>query len=112
MGSHETHDCKIEFQNAKLVTVMSLAITILFCTTILEVGIVKQNGYAGVKQSIMTSLPQYIVIKSNTNWAGSIIDSGLDYTTRGSHGDARFDIDCNHGAGPFSVVFDKKDVYG
>ena len=79
---------------------------------ILEVGIANQNSLAGVKEETVTQLSQYIVIKSNTNWAGSVIDSSPDYTTRGSYGDAKFDIDCSHGLGPFSVVFDKKAVFG
>ena len=60
----------------------------------------------------IVSPSQYIEIKSNTNWAGSIIESSSDYTVKGSYGEARFDIDCKHGPGPFSVVFDKKAVLG
>jgi hypothetical protein len=55
---------------------------------------------------------QYVMIKSNTHWEGSILDSSHDNTVIGNYGDAKFDINCNDGAGPFSVVFNKQGGFG
>ena len=91
----------------KIVTVVSLSLSILFCTATFKSGTGNQDVFGSI-----VSPSQYIEIKSNTDWAGSIYESSSDYTVTGSHGNARFDIDCKSGSGPFSVVFDKKSVFG
>ena len=101
-------------ESVRLVIIISLSIAFLFCSAITRVGANNQNILGQLKSGNLTSttIPQYILVKSNTSWAGSIIDSSYNYIIMGSYDDARFDIDCNHGAGPFSAVFDKKSVYG
>ena len=112
LKEYSTTDIVGPSDNAKIVTAFSLSTSILFCTTILEVGTANQYGLAGVKEETVTPLQQYVIIKSNTNWEGSVIDSSPDYTATGSYGDAKFDIDCNRGPGPFSAVLDKKSAFG
>lgn len=91
----------------RILSLISLILIIISCLTIFKSNMANQNVFGGV-----TSPSQYVEIKSNTNWAGSIIDSSSDYTIKGSYGNAKFDVDCKNGSGPFSVVFDKKSVFG
>jgi hypothetical protein len=83
----------------RIVTVVGLSIKFLLSTEISKVD------------SAMLSSPQSVMIASNTQWEGSILDSSRDYTIKGSYGDANFDINCNDG-GPFSVVFSKEGGFG
>ena len=100
--------------NVKVVTVIWLSIAFFFCTAISKVSTPNLNVFAQLKSGNLTSTTtlQHILVKSNTRWAGSIIDSSYNYTIMGSYGDAKFSIDCNYGPGPFSAVFDKKAVFG
>ena len=93
-------------------TTVSLSIIILFCGGYFKINTIKQGVFAQSNSGNVTSLPQYILIESDTHWEGSILDSSHGYTLTGSYGDARFDIDCDRIRGLYSVVFDKTSKYG
>jgi hypothetical protein len=86
--------------------------TIVFSREISKFNTADHNAFAELDGANATSSQQFVLVKSNTFWEGSILDSKHDYTIKGSYGDARFDIDCIDGAGPFSVVFNKQDGFG
>jgi hypothetical protein len=105
---------KLFVKGAIVVTVITVSMLILFSTEIFKINTDSKNAFSQVNSGNVKSLssPHYIIVKSNTQWEGSILDSSRDYTIKGSYGEARFDIACNDGGAPYSVVFNKKGGYG
>ena len=105
-------DRKIITGRSKIVTTFILTVVILFCTELFEPNTADQRAFAQLNAGNPESSPQYIVINSNTKWAGSILDSSQDSTIVGSYGDTKFDIDCHDGWGPYTAVFSKEGGLG
>lgn len=52
-----------------------------------------------------------VVIKSNREWSGSIMDSGFDSATRDGSGDTTIPIDCSQSMKIYSLAIQKHDEY-
>ena len=68
-------------------------------------------GSAGITNVNAASDTATVVIKSNRDWSGSIMDSGFDSATRAGSGDSSISIDCSQSMKIYSLALQKHDEY-
>ena len=80
--------------------------------TMISITLMAALTIAIVSTGISTVNAATLVIKSNTKWSGSIMDSGFDMASQDGSGNQNFEVDCSQGMKIYSTMFQKQDESG